>query len=232
MTPEGAACVRTLPRFQDPAGLPQQAKKSRPPAGRDRPQRRHLVKICKTLAVTAAACAALSAQAADTLPEGILITGQVAGASTGLLGLDHQFADEPGTNTTALAAADLEFLTADGAVGVDFFTDGRVQVWNNSGSTSLPGSYTLSFSFAALTQPLAAFAPLDLTQLNGGSYSLQLTAPDTLTITLNNLSFTEPYGNFTAQATAVAAAVPEPASVALLGAGLALIALRRARRSA
>jgi hypothetical protein len=111
----------------------------------------------KTLAVIAAAWLASTA-AADTLPVGTPITGQVSGASTALLGLDHDFADEPGTNTAALSAAELEFITADALVAVDFFADGRVQVWNNSGTDSLPGSYAFTFSFAGLGQPLAGFA--------------------------------------------------------------------------
>ena len=185
------------------------------------------MKTSKLLAAAAAACLAMAAQAADTLPAGSLITGQVSGASTLLLGLDHLFAIEPGTDTTALSAAELEFITADGAVALDFFTDGSVQVWNNTGGTSLPGSY--SFSFAGLPQPLTAFAPLDLTQLSGGNFSLQLTGPNTLTLTLDNLNFSSEYGSLTAQ---VASAVPEPASLVLLGAGLAVVALRRARRAA
>ena len=83
------------------------------------------MKTCRTLAVAAAAWL-LAAAAHASLPAGTLITGQVSGASTTLLGLDHGFADEAGSNTTALAAADLEFLTGDAQVGIDFFADGRV----------------------------------------------------------------------------------------------------------
>lgn len=187
------------------------------------------MKTSLSLAAVAAACLAPAAQAADSLPAGILITGQVSGASTVLLGLDHGFADEPGSNTTALSTAELEFITADAAVGLDFFSDGRLQVWNNTGNAALAGSYTFTFSFAGLAQPLTAFAPLDVAQLNGGSFSLQLVGPSTVSLTLNNLSFTGEFGSFTAQ---VASAVPEPTSLALLGAGLGLVALRRARRSA
>lgn len=187
------------------------------------------MKIDKTLAVAAALGLAASAHAADPLPAGTLITGQVSGASTLLLGLDHLFADEPGTNTTALAPADLEFITPDVALAVDFFTDGRVQVWNNSGTTTLPGNYTLTFSFTGLSQPLTTFTPVNTAELAGGSFSLQLLSPTTVSLTLTNLSFTKDFGSVTAQ---LASAVPEPGSLALMGAGLALIALRRARRSA
>ncbi|MDG0853538.1 PEP-CTERM sorting domain-containing protein [Roseateles puraquae] len=188
------------------------------------------MKTCKTLAVLAAACLTASAHADDTLPAGILITGQVSGASTQLYGLDFLSGDDTASNITRLSATEIEFISADGALQVDFFTDGRIQVWNNTGDLALPGRYTLSFSFAGLTQPLAALAPVDVTALSSGSYSFVLTGPDTVSLTLDNLSFTSQWGILTAQVTA--AAVPEPASLALFGAGLGLLALRRTRRSA
>ncbi|MGQ3054301.1 MAG: PEP-CTERM sorting domain-containing protein [Roseateles sp.] len=179
-----------------------------------------------TLAVAAAAClAAPLAEAADALPAGTLITGQVSGASQTLLGLDHLFADKAGSNTTALAPADLEFMTSDFAVAVDFFSDGRVQVWNNSGTTGLAGSYTLSFSLAGLGAPISGFTPLDLSGVGGGTIGLQLVGPDSVSLTLNNLSFTGEFGSFTTQIAVTA--VPEPTGLALLAAGLGLLALRR-----
>lgn len=181
------------------------------------------MKTCRTLAVAAAAWL-LAAPAHAYALAGTLITGQVSGASTALLGLDHGFADEAGSNTTALAAADLEFLTGDAQVAIDFFADGRVQVWNNSGAAALAGNYAFSFSFAGLAQPLTGFAPLDLSGISAGTVGLQWLGPDRVGLTLSGVSFTGEFGSFTAQ---IASAVPEPASLALLGAGLGLLALRR-----
>ena len=189
------------------------------------------MKTFRTLAVAAAAWLAVTtAQAANGLPAGTLITGQASGASTSLLGLDHDFENVAGSNTTALAAADLEFLTGDVAVGIDFFSDGHVQVWNNTGFSSLAGSYTLTFSFAGLSAPITGFTVLDMTGVAGGNVSLQLVDPHTVSLTLSNVNFTGEFGSFTTQL--AVSAVPEPGSLALLGAGLGLLALRRTRRAA
>lgn len=174
-----------------------------------------------------AALIAGSAHAADTLPAGTLITGSISGANSTLLGLDHDFADEPGSNVTALAANDLEYLSGDAVLGFDFFTDGTLQVWNNSDSRSL-ANYAVSFSFASAS--LAGIALGDMSGLSGGTVSVQLLDAHTVGLSFSNLSFSDDFGSFTAQISA--APVPEPASYALLGAGLGLLALRRGRRQA
>lgn len=180
------------------------------------------MKMLKTLAVLAAACLCVAARAADPLPAGLAITGQVSGATTTLLGLDHGFDDVPGSNITALAADDLEFLTGDYAVAVDFFTDGRIQVWNNSGAALLPGAYAFTFDLGA-GPAVTGFAPLALTGV-----SLQVLGEHRVAIAFSDLDFGSEYGSFTAQLQV--AAVPEPASAVLLGLGL--LALARTRRTA
>ena len=184
------------------------------------------MKTHRTLVVAAAAwLIATVAQAANSLPAGTPITGQVSGASATLLGLDHGFAAEAGSNTAALAAADLEFLTGDAAVGIDFFSDGHVLVWNNTGTPGLAGSYSFTFSFAGLSAPITGFTPLDMAGVAGGTVGLQLVDPHTVSLTLNNVSFTSEFGSFTTQI--AVSAVPEPGSLALLAAGLGVVALRR-----
>lgn len=169
---------------------------------------------------------AMASTHADTLPAGILITGSVnGGVATRLLGLDHSFADEIGSNITALAPTDLEFMTDEYSVAVDLFTDGTLQFWNNSGAASLPGSYTFTFSFAGAA-PLTGITLSDTTSITGGTIAATLVNASTVAVTFSNLTFSSEFTTFSATAVS---AVPEPASYALLAAGLGLLAVRRAR---
>ena len=180
----------------------------------------------KTLAIAAALSAAALSAHADILPAGTLITGAVSGASTTLLGLDHSFADEAGSNITALSSTDLEYLSGDYAIGIDLMTDGSVLLYGNTDSGALPGNYTLTFSFASLPTALTGFTLVDTSHITGGSVSATLLSANSIQFTLNNVTLDAPFSTITAQAVS---AVPEPATWTLMMTGLGLVALRRTR---
>lgn len=167
----------------------------------------------------ACACAALLAlpAAAQSLPEQTAITGSASGVASGVLGFDQNFANVPGTQTTALLDAELEFLTDDFAIGIDFFSDGRLVFYDNTGNGSWPGSYRLSFSFAALPQALDAIVPLQTSAISAGSFGAAVVDGATLQFSFNNLVLQAPFASFSWQASPV----PEPSAAWLLLLGLA-----------
>ena len=183
--------------------------------------------MLKTFICAAACAAAFSANAADTLPAGTLITGTLSGASTSLLGLDHEFAAEPGSNVTGLSATELEYISADFALAIDLMSDGGLLIYGNTDNGALPCNYVLSFSFAALPAPLSSFAMVDTSHVLSGSVSAQLLSGNSIQITLNNVVLDSPFSTISAQAVST---VPEPAHWALIAAGLGIFALRGQRR--
>lgn len=175
-----------------------------------------------------AACLAVAplwpiAAAAQALPIGTLITGSLNGQADGLLGLDQGFAAVSGSNITHLAN-ELEYLSSDYALGIDFLSDGQVVFYNNTDALNLPGSYTLTFDFSGLPQPLTGFTLGS--GLAGGSVTASLLNAHSISITLSNVAVDEVYGSFSGQLQV--SAVPEPGPALLLMAGLGVVcALRR-----
>lgn len=165
------------------------------------------------------------------LPAGTLITGSASGATDGLLGLDHGFNDELGSHITVLVDNDLEYLTRDYALMVDFFKNGSIVFSNNlDNSLTLAGSYTLSFSFAGLSQKIESFTLSDVSGVSGGTITPMVLSDNSINITLQDVSVSSHYGDFTAQIN-LASPVPEPSAALLTLAGLGLLALCRRSRA-
>jgi hypothetical protein len=178
------------------------------------------------LALASLSGPALQTAQASGLPAGTLISGLSSGQAQALLGLDSLFADIPGSNITHLAADDLEYLTSDYQVGIDFLSNGELNLYNNGGSAELAGSYKLNFSFAGLTQDISGLSISDQSNLLSGDIAPAWVSKNQIAISFSNLVFKDSYQSITLQIS-TAAAVPEPASWALLTAGLGLMLLAR-----
>lgn len=189
-------------------------------------------KILETL-VLAAALTASQAGAAPISLQGSTISGSYNGASDGMLGLDHLFSAEPGSNVTAIDPSDqggVEFLTGDYLFGIDFSTGGRVSVILN-GLAPEPGEYRLVFDFgSSLAQQIGSFTLLDIDGI-AGLPVLSVLDGHTIALDLSALTWNGEFAGFSAQIGA-AAAVPEPGSIGLVLAGVAGLGLARRRKGA
>ena len=172
-------------------------------------------------ALTLLGTAAMAFGAPILLPQGTLITALQDGQAS-VLGADTGFAPGAGSNVTALSDTDLEFLTADTLVGIDLFSSGLVQLYDNGG-TGLSGSTVLQLDFGAL---LFEGVSVDLSSLLGGSINATRINPHTLQLTLTDLQLDGSFGPLNLQLQQ-AQSLPEPAPLALLAAAALALALSR-----
>lgn len=183
--------------------------------------------IMETL--VAAVLATGIAHAAALPLQDAVITATYNGSADAIVGLDHLFQLEPGSNTTALdpSGVGVEFLSADALFGFDFDASGLLTVVANGAIT--PGSYQFHFDFGdTLAVPLSAFKLLDGSGIDGMPVLSLGADGKSIDIDLSGTSWRE-FASFTAQLDA--AAVPAPGSAALmLGGFAALAAIRRKRR--
>lgn len=183
----------------------------------------------------AAACFALAAGAAHAAADPLhnaIITASYNGQPGGMLGADHLFADEAGSNVSALDPIEpgAEFLTRDYLLAFDFAPDGRLTIFNNG---ALPaGAYSASFDFGAtLAAPITGFSVLDA-GATSGTPVLSIVNGHTISIDLTDVAWN---GDFSAITTAITlqgpvAPVPEPAAAWMMLAGLAGIGMLARRR--
>jgi hypothetical protein len=189
--------------------------------------------ILETLVV--AALAAGQVHAAPLSLHDATITATYNGSAADVLGLDHLFVQEPGSNTSTLDPTDsgVEFLTADFLFGFDFAADGKLTIYDNMPVPT--GDYKLTFDFGAtLPAAITSFTLLDGSQADGVP-GLSVIDGHTIGLDLGGLAW---HGDFASITTQIGAAdagtsVPEPAVPALLLAGAAGFAIsrKRARRA-
>lgn len=191
--------------------------------------------IMETLVL--AALATGQAYAAPISLENATVTATYQGAGDGVLGLDHNFQPEAGSNTSKVYApgSGVEFLTADFLFGFDFAADGLLTVYNNmplpERAAGDPG-YTFTFDFGGtLPAPIGSFNLVDGSMVSG-TPGLSVVDGHSIALDLTSLTWNGDFASFTAQiGSADTNKVPEPASLALmlLGAAGLAAASRRAR---
>lgn len=187
----------------------------------------------KTIMETMVAAAILATGAANASPlplQDAVITASYNGDASAMLGLDHLFAAEPGSNTTALDPTNtgVEFLSADNLFAFDFDASGLLTIYSNGSIT--PGSYHFHFDFGStLANPLTAFTLVDDSAISGMPL-LQLAADGkSIDVDVSSVGWSSDFAAFTAQLDA--ASVPEPGSTTLLLGGLGAMTLLRRRQS-
>ncbi|AVR97145.1 hypothetical protein C9I28_16965 [Pseudoduganella armeniaca] len=179
------------------------------------------------MALCAATIASNATHAVPIALRDAVITATYNGSAASMLGLDHDFAAVAGSNTTRLDATDsgVEFLTGDYLFGIDFSPAGALTVIANGAIPT--GAYSMRFDFG--TSLASAIGAVTFTDARGASGIPVATLIDshTFALDLSAVEWSE-FGSITAEISA-AAPVPEPATPALLLAGLAGLLATRAR---
>ena len=159
------------------------------------------------------------ASATIVVPEGTAIVGE----PSSLLGYDAAFNDYVSGAAPVLTDSDIEFVTDDFALGIDFRSDGVLRLWDNLGTGADLFNYTLQFSFVDLAWPLENIWALNTSNLTGGNLFFAILDNDTFELQLRDVRFSP---GFTYADVGIS--VDEPATLPLLALGLlAAFALRR-----
>lgn len=171
-----------------------------------------------------AATVFMASQAAATLvlPEGT----SIAAEPTSLLGFDASLNDYIAGGVSAVNDQNIEYLTDDFALGIDFYSDGLLRLWDNLGSGDALFNYTLQFSFTDLSDRLSDIQVIDASALTSGSLLFSIVDHNTFVLTLQDVQFAPGYAHAD-----LGISVDEPSMLALFALGLVFTYAARRRRS-
>lgn len=153
------------------------------------------------------------------------VSGLLNGTAEGLFSAAAGYG--PGVNTTPVSDDEVEFISADGALILDFLGSGELRLYVNSDDGLLSGEREFDFSFAGLQAALGSLQWTDRSALLAGDSSFSLLGPDRFRLSTSDLQFDAPFSYLSLQLNRV----PAPAPLALLAAaGLAAVLSARSRR--
>lgn len=175
-----------------------------------------------------AGCAALLSLAALAAQAGVLPAAtQVSGLQNGLTPLLAWDGSSYSASSTGVSDSELEFITADYALAVDFGSSGQLRLWDNRDDPSAALNEVLRFDFSGLELDLAALAWVDVAAVTGGSLLAEVIDGRTLQLTLRDLTLASSFSTLDGQLSSL----PEPSPLALLAlAGMAAALSMRRRR--
>jgi len=162
------------------------------------------------------------AMATPVLPEGTSITGN----PTSLLGLNAGLNDYVAGGVSAVNDQNIEFLTDDFALAIDFQSDGVLRLFDNLGTGDDLFNFTLRFSFAGLSGLLANIHLLDASALTGGNLLFSIIDGNTFQLALHDVKFAPGFSHAD-----LGLSVDEPSMLALFALGIMVACMARRRRS-
>jgi len=174
-------------------------------------------------ALAATLFVARGAAATPILPEGTSITGH----PTSLLGYDARLNDYLSGGASSVSDGNIEFLTEDFALAIDFGSNGLLRLFDNLGTGEDSFNYTLRFSFADLAGPLANIRLQDVSNLTAGGLFVSLIDNATFELALRDVRFAP---GFTFADVSIS--VDEPPAVVLFVLGMLGLLAMAARRQA
>ena len=151
------------------------------------------------------------AAAIPILPEGTAISGD----PSSLLGFDASLNDYFAGGASAVNDQNIEFLTDDFALGIDFGSDGLLRLWDNLGTGDDLFNYSLRFTFTDIALNGIQFR--DVSGLTGGDLFFNVIDSNTFELGLRDVQFAPGFSHADLGLT-----VAEPSTLPLFAVGMVL----------